>query len=84
MEECKKYVGCDAPICPLDPEAHLRVRYPEDDICVYCRHRKQKGIRLRMPKELLVFVPKKNYHLLSEKSRRNAPITQNLPELKLK
>lgn len=69
MEECSRFETCNAPVCPLDEEAHLRMRYPEDDICVYCRTKKKKGIRLRMPKELRKLVPGKNVHLLSQKNR---------------
>jgi len=74
MEKCPRFNNCDAPLCPLFKEANLVVRFPEDDICVYCRTQKKRGIRLAMPPELLAFVPKENYYLLSEKSRRNASI----------
>jgi len=80
MKNCKRFNSCNAPLCPLYKEVNFVVRLPEDDICIYCRTQKKRGIRKTMPKDLLAFVLKENYHLLSEKSRRNASNSSNLPE----
>jgi len=70
MEKCPRFINCNTPICPLDKEAQIRIRYPEDDICIYCRQKKQKGIRLSMPKELRKLVPESNVLLLSWKNQK--------------
>ena len=84
MKNCKHFNSCNAPLCPLYEKVNFVVRLSEDDICCYCRTQKQKGIRLKMPQELLAFIPKENYSLLSKKSRRNAPNSLNLPENRAK
>lgn len=33
MQDCSKYQGCNAPICPLDPECRKRKHLAEDRIC---------------------------------------------------
>ena len=70
MEKCKRYEECNAPICPLDPDARIRIRMSEDDICVYCRTFKAKGKRLAIPLELRKLVPENNVSLLREKNRK--------------
>jgi hypothetical protein len=69
MENCSRFNFCSTPICPLGSGAKSITRYSEDDICVYCRQRKQKGIRLSMPIELRKLVPESNVLLLSYKNR---------------
>jgi hypothetical protein len=35
MRACPKYDGCNAPICPLDPDRKLRSHGTGDPICFY-------------------------------------------------
>lgn len=70
LENCKKFNSCNAPICPLDQESKIRVKYSEDDICSYCRKRKSQGKRKKLPKELIKHIPQQNIKLLTEKNQK--------------
>lgn len=35
MESCSKFRGCDAPICPLDPDWPRRVMIQGENLCHY-------------------------------------------------
>ena len=37
MEECPRFDGCNAPICPLDPDVLDRVHVKGDPVCHYLR-----------------------------------------------
>ena len=69
MNSCLRFNKCSAPICPLDYDTFLRVDYPEDDICPFCRRNTKKGIRKSMPKELRKLVPDYNVKYLRNKNQ---------------
>jgi len=69
MENCHRYEGCSAPICPLDTDARIRVRLQGEDICPFCRNFKKYGRRQKMPVGLKNLVPQENLILLSERNR---------------
>ena len=33
-KECPSFIGCSAPLCPLDEDLDIRVWYPDEPICV--------------------------------------------------
>ena len=37
MKECPRFEGCNAPICPLDPDVLDRVHVKGDPVCYYLR-----------------------------------------------
>ena len=37
MKECPRFEGCNAPICPLDPDVLDRVHVKGDPVCHYLR-----------------------------------------------
>ena len=37
MKECPRFEGCNAPICPLDPDVLDRVSVKGDSVCHYLR-----------------------------------------------
>ena len=37
MKECPRFDGCNAPICPLDPDVLDRVHAKGDSVCYYLR-----------------------------------------------
>lgn len=69
LENCPKFENCSSPICPLDEKAVIRVKYPEDDVCPYCRKRKFQGKRKKLPKELIKYVPRQNIKLFTKKNQ---------------
>ncbi len=40
---CPKWNGCNAPICPLDPEMHLRSHCKDEPVCFYLREYVKPG-----------------------------------------
>jgi hypothetical protein len=43
MQECPKFIGCSAPICPLDPDWKLRVVENGDRVCFFMRENGKPG-----------------------------------------
>ena len=77
-EHCPRFEGCLINICPLDPEANLRNKLPDEERCPFTmnkKNRSQKGIRTQMPPHLLEFVPEPNIKMLH---RRNQKMWYNL------
>lgn len=35
MRECPRYLGCGAPICPLDPDWRKRSHLPGERVCIW-------------------------------------------------
>ena len=46
-EQCSKYLGCSAPICPFDPEMEQRVHKKGESICTYLRGHAKDPLRLK-------------------------------------
>jgi len=51
MQECPKFIGCSAPICPLDPDWKLRVVENGDRVCFFMRENAKPGAAERCPSE---------------------------------
>lgn len=45
FEDCDRFEKCDAPICPLDPDKHLRVWYSDEEVCKSQTHNKHRWIK---------------------------------------
>jgi hypothetical protein len=72
-ERCSCFGACSINVCPLDPEAHLRSKLPEENSCPFCLKKKsksQKGMRTLMPSRLLEFVPKSNIKMLNRRNQK--------------
>lgn len=45
ITDCPKFKGCDAPICPLDPDWRKRRHLEGESICLYLREYSKPAIR---------------------------------------
>lgn len=71
--KCPRFNFCSCNVCPLDLQAQLRKRLPEEEFCPFCLKKKsesQKGIRTRMPDTILKFVPELNVKLLNKRNQK--------------
>ena len=72
-EHCPRFEGCSISICPLDPEADLRNKPPDEERCPFTINKKvksQKGIRTQMPPHLLEFVPESGVKILHKRNQK--------------
>ena len=72
-KSCPRWNYCSINACPLDPEANLRKRLPEESICPFCLKKKagfQKGIRTLATDSVLEVVPKLNVKLLNRRNQK--------------
>ena len=54
MDQCPKYMGCSAPLCPLDPDWRLRAHNNGDRVCLYLRESVKAGAEGRLDPTILV------------------------------
>jgi len=45
MESCQSFLGCSAPLCPLDADLALRVWYADEPVCKSQKHGKHRWIK---------------------------------------
>ena len=67
--KCTRFSWCSINICPLDPEANLRTKLPEESCCPFTinkRGRGQKGIRILARDSILEVIPKSNVKMLNK------------------
>ena len=72
-QKCPRFNWCSVNICPLDLEADLRSKLPEETSCPFTikkRGRNQKGIRTRIPDHALKFVPESNVRILHRSNQK--------------
>ncbi len=80
MKKCSAWGKCSINICPLDLEAHLRNKLPEEKDCPFTikkKHKHQKGIRTLVPYNVLQFIPKSNVKMLNKRNQRQWLIVHN-------
>jgi len=69
-DNCPRYESCSAPQCPLFPGARGYIRYPEEDVCLYCRKQTILSANQTMTPGLLRLVPKENVSMLRTENRK--------------
>jgi len=73
LRKCPRFNWCSANICPLDLEADLKNKLPEENQCPFTINKKskpQKGIRTQMSSPILKVVPESNVKMLHNRNRR--------------
>ena len=68
LKKCPKFNWCSINICPLDFEANLRSKLPEENSCPFTikkRVKGQKGIKLLAPLCVLEVIPESNVKMLN-------------------
>lgn len=71
LRRCPRFNWCSISVCPLDLEAKIRIRYPDEKRCPFAINKKsklQKGIRTQMTDPLLKFVHKSNLEMLNKRN----------------
>lgn len=72
-KKCPRFNSCSYAICPLDPEAHIRIKLRDDDSCPFCLNKNSgshKWAKTRMQDGLLELVSKQNIKLLNKRNQR--------------
>ncbi len=73
LRECSRFNDCSINTCPLDLGAHLRNRFPEENICPFMvkkKNKEQKGIKTLIPYSVLKFIPKSNLKMLNKRNQK--------------
>lgn len=73
LKTCSRFQRCSINICPLDPEAELRNKLPEEESCPFTikkRNKAQRRLKLRMPNGIFKIVPKSNIKLLNKRNQK--------------
>jgi len=73
LKKCSRFDSCSHNLCPLDEEADLRNKLPDEGNCPFTikkRDRGQKGIRTLAPDSLLVVIPELNLKMLSRRNQK--------------
>lgn len=78
MCECPKFEGCNAPVCPLDPDWRKRVHRRDEPVCPYlCEYAKQATRPI-----LRGCIGEEHYHAVaevaSEVEETHAPLAKSL------
>ena len=72
-EMCPRFDDCSINICPLDEEAFLRSKLPEETSCPFTlkkRKKSQRGIKTLMPYHCLKVIPKSNLKMLNRGNQK--------------
>lgn len=72
-ERCPRFENCSSNICPLDPEASLRIKFPEEDVCPFTvkkRLKGQRGMKLLAPANLIQVIPESNVKMLHRRNQK--------------
>ncbi len=73
FEDCPRFNFCPINVCPLDKEAELRNKLPDENRCPFCLNKKgknQKGIRTLAPHRVLKVVPVSNLKMLNTRNQK--------------
>jgi hypothetical protein len=73
LKVCPRFNQCSANICPLEPEANLRNKLPNESLCPFCLKKKatfQRGIRTLAPASVLAVVPESNVKMLNRRNQK--------------
>lgn len=73
LEHCPRFENCSSNICPLDPEASLMIKFPEEDVCPFTVKKRlngQKGMKLLAPANLLKVIPESNVKMLHTRNQK--------------
>ena len=73
QRHCPRFESCSIPICPVDPEANLMDKLPEEDVCPFTvkkRSKGQKGIKLLATANLLAVIPESNVKMLHRRNQK--------------
>lgn len=73
LQKCLRFTFCSHNICPLDIDANLRNKLPDEDICPFCLKKKtsfQKGIRTLAPDSIIEVIPELNVKLLNKRNQK--------------
>lgn len=73
IKKCPRFNECSVNVCPLDDEANLKDKLPEENVCPFCLKKKaafQKGIRTLAPDSVLAVIPESNLKMLNNRSQK--------------
>ena len=73
LRKCPRFNWCSINICPLDLEADLRNKPPEENQCPFTINKKsksQKGIRTQMSSPVLKVIPELNVKMLNRGNQK--------------
>jgi hypothetical protein len=73
LRKCPRFNYCSINICPLDSEANLRNKLPEEEPCPFLikkRGKEQRGIRTQAPDSILEVIPKSNLKMLNLRNQK--------------
>jgi len=73
FKRCPKFENCSSNVCPLDLEAHLKIKLPGENDCPFTikkRSKEQKGKKLLIPINCLNIIPRSNVKMLHKRNQR--------------
>ena len=73
LKKCPRFSGCSINACPLDLEANLRSKLPEEESCPFTIKKRavsQKGIRILAPDSILEVIPESNVKMLHKRNQK--------------